>query len=241
MSHLPMTLPNETPTNTFNPPSGEYERFLYSVSHDLQEPLRMISSFLKLLEVKAGNDIAPEAKEFLDYSLMNAEKMKKMIYALVDLSRIGRSSEQAGPVQLTEILGDLEKMYGVDLQRESGTVSYDALPEVWMQPSHVIQLFKVLFQNALDNVSTRPLAISITAKPKGEFVEIAFKDNGVGMKSVYFDKVFELFKKVDQGSDKIGAGLAIAREIVRRNGGEISLSSEEGEGTELLFTLPMNV
>lgn len=233
-----MTIQKPMVSGPLAPPEGDYERFLFSVSHDLQEPLRMIASYLKLLEMKAGNDLAPEAKQFLESGLQSADRMKDMIYALVELSRVGRNNEVPQSMDVKSALRDLSNMYSHELNQLDGKIIWDGLPNVKMVPSQMLQLFKILIQNAIDNASDRPLEIRVSGKDLGDQVELTFADNGVGIKSVYLDKVFELFKKVDQRSANIGAGLAIAKEIIRKYEGEIRLTSDEGVGTAIVFTLP---
>ncbi|MFM1932133.1 MAG: hypothetical protein RL226_1436 [Bacteroidota bacterium] len=219
-------------------PQSDYERFLYSVSHDLQEPLRMITSFMKLFEAKAGDSISPEARQYLDYCFDNADKMKRMMGALVELSRVNRSSETLVKVDLNEVINDLFTMYSNELRMNEGVVEYDRLPEVIMAPSQAVQLLKVVIQNCFDFKSDRPLKISISAIDCGNFVEVTIKDNGKGINALYLDKMFEMFKKQSQNSEHTGSGLTIAREIVKRHGGTITLDSEEGKWTSVSFTLP---
>lgn len=238
MSKPAMTIQEPMVSGPFAPPEGDYERFLFSVSHDLQEPLRMIASYLKLLEMKAGTDLSPEAQQFLKGGLQSADRMKDMIYALVELSRVGRNNEVPQGIDVNSALQDLSNMYSHELNQVGGKIVWDELPNVKMVPSQMLELFKILIQNAIDNASDRSLEIRVSGKDLGDQVELTFADNGVGIKSVYLDKVFELFKKVDQRSANIGAGLAIAKEIIRKYEGEIRLTSDEGVGTAIVFTLP---
>lgn len=238
MSKPAMTIQEPMVSGPFAPPEGDYERFLFSVSHDLQEPLRMIASYLKLLEMKAGTDLSPEAQQFLKGGLQSADRMKDMIYALVELSRVGRNNEVPQGIDVNSALQDLSNMYSHELNQVGGKIVWDKLPNVKMVPSQMLELFKILIQNAIDNASDRSLEIRVSGKDLGDQVELTFADNGVGIKSVYLDKVFELFKKVDQRSANIGAGLAIAKEIIRKYEGEIRLTSDEGVGTAIVFTLP---
>ena len=222
-------------------PTGDYERFLYSVSHDLQEPLRMVSSFLKLFEAKAGDTVSDEAKEYLNYCLENADRIKRMMAALVDLSRVNRSQEEIVPVDLNGVLNDLFSMYSNEIRLNEGVVEYDELPAVMMAPGQAVQLFKALVQNCFDYRAERPLRIEVRTLVKGDFCEITVKDNGKGINPLYLDKLFEMFKRFGHGNDHTGAGLTLAREIVKRYGGTISLDSKEGEWTAVKFTLPKAV
>ena len=240
MSKPVMTIQKPMVSGPLAPPEGDYERFLFSVSHDLQEPLRMIASYLKLLEMKAVNDLSPEAKQFLESGIQSADRMKDMIYALVELSRVGRNNEVPQSIDVNSALQDLSNMYSTEFNQVQGKLVWEGLPNVEMVPSQMLQLFKIFIQNSIDNAADRPLEIKVSGEVLGDRVELTFADNGVGINSVYLDKVFELFKKVDQRSPNIGAGLAIAKDIIRKYEGEISLTSEEGVGTAIVFTLPID-
>jgi light-regulated signal transduction histidine kinase (bacteriophytochrome) len=219
-------------------PDGQYEQFLYSVSHDLQEPLRMITSFLKLLENVAGSDLNDDAKEYLNYGLENADRMKRMIYALVELSRVNRSTEPFEEIDMNSFISDIVKMYGTEMKHQGATIVRHEMPNVEASPTQMMQLFRGIIQNAFDNVDPkRSIQIDISGEVKGEFVEYRIEDNGRGINAVYLDKVFEIFKRIDPKSQKVGAGLAIAREIVKRHGGTINIESTEGVGTIVTFRL----
>lgn len=228
-----------TTTKKLEAPTGDYEQFLYSVSHDLQEPLRMVNSFLKLLDGKVGESLDEDSRKYLDYTIENADRMKGMIYALVELSRVNRSSEQIESVDLNEVIMDLTGMFENNIVSHQAVISSTALPHVMMIPGQAVDLFKILLQNAFDNKGTRPLEIHISNKMVGDRVEISVKDNGIGIKPVYLDKVFEMFKRTDARSEKLGSGLAIAREIIKKYGGTILLESTQGVVTTFTFTLPV--
>lgn len=225
--------------NSLGAPDGDYEQFLYSVSHDLQEPLRMVNSFLKLLDGKSGDKLDDDSRKYLDFTIENANRMKGMIYALVELSRINRNTETAVELDLNEIIADLLGMFDTNIKRNNAVIECSELPKVKMIPSQAIDLFKILLQNAFDNQGAEPLALTISSKKIGDMVEIQLTDNGVGIKPVYLDKVFEMFKRTDAKSQKIGAGLAIAREITKKCGGAIQLKSTLNVGTTVIFTLPL--
>ncbi len=237
----PMALPNHPAKKGLKAPEGAYERFLYSVSHDLQEPLRMISSFLKLLETKTQGQLDPDAQQYLDYGIENAERMKRMIYALVELSRVARNTETPQVVSLNEVVDDLKGMFSGETDKAGSDIVRGNLPPVLMPPSQVVNLFKILFQNSFDNPGEEPMQITVEAHQVEDRALIEVRDNGRGINPVYLDKIFEMFKRTDARSEKIGAGLTIAREIVQKHGGEINLESTPGEGTTAYLSLPLGV
>lgn len=236
-----MTIQTQQMSRRLENPTGEYEKFLYSVSHDLQEPLRMVTSFLKLLEHRAGDALDPESKQYLQYGVENAERMKKMIYALVDLSRVGRDGEESVVIDLSALLGELVRMYTSGRETEAIEVNAECGRSPVMASGLAVRLLRVLFENAVENRSERPLQISLTCEPvENGFARFHFADNGKGIAEVYHDKVFEIFKKTKESSERTGAGLAIAKAIVTKYGGSIQLDSSVGKGTVVSFTLPTN-
>lgn len=220
-------------------PQSDYEQFLYTVSHDLQEPLRMVTSFLQLLDKKAGEELSDDARKYLQLSVENAERMKKMINALVDLSRVNRETEPPEDINLNEVFTELANM-----QKETrGTqIQYhcDEALKVALPPNQALQLCRILFENAVDNKQQdQPLIVRFSCLPAGgERVTCELEDNGQGMAALFTDKVFDIFRQVQKRPDRVGAGLAIAKAIVIRYGGSISMHSTEGQGAVVTFDLP---
>lgn len=236
-----MTNPPFTPkmqTKALGTPTNEFERFVYIVSHDLNEPLRMMTSFMDLIDKKHGDSLPEEAQTYMRYCKENADKMKLMMRALVDYSRVGRNSEDVSEIIIGDLMEDLFDMYSCDLELINASVEYDNLPIVHAQPSLIIDLFKILFQNAFENKRSDHLHIKIASKTKDNYHEFCMEDNGKGIKSVYLDSVCEIFRKANQNTPNIGAGLAIAKAIVEKFGGTLRIDSEENKGTKVYFTLP---
>lgn len=235
-----MTAQGNSMNSAFSAPENDHERFLYSVSHDLQEPLRMVSSFLKLLEAKAGDRLDDDSRQYLQFSVENAERMKRMIHALVDLSRVNRDNEAAATVDLREIAQEIiSMMSGLGNDGRAELIAPHPIPVI-MAPGQAVQLMRILFQNAFDN---RPengfLRLHLTAQVHTDTtVEIALEDNGMGIPEGFIHAAFELFRKKDRSSANIGAGLTIARAIVERYGGQITLNNSKTNGTIVSFRLP---
>lgn len=235
-----MTLHPDPMNPAFSAPENDHERFLYSVSHDLQEPLRMVTSFLKLLESKAGDQLDDDAKRYLQYSVENADRMKHMIHALVDLSRVSRDTEAAQQVNLQEIAQELNCMMSSTARGRGANLSAPEPINVHMAPGQAIQLLRILFQNAFDNqLDNQALELKLTYRAIDEkTVEVALEDNGAGMPEEFTKVAFELFRKKERSTPNVGAGLAIARAIVVRYGGEITLKNSKTNGTVVSFRLP---
>lgn len=236
-----MTVPHDPTRSTFDLPEGDYERFLYSVSHDLQEPLRMVTSFLKLLNTRAGDKLDDEAQRYLAYTLENAERMKHMIHALVELSRIGRDTAEAESTCLSGILGDLEIMRLAG--HKGGTVKIiNVAPQcAFVAPRLAMKLLSILFDNSLQHhPAGRPLTIVFSSDEENNngYTTYTFSDDGEGMPAAFTPMAFEMFKKARRESPNIGCGLALAKAIVTKYGGKIDLRSEEGQRAVVSFSLP---
>lgn len=201
----------------------------------------MVSSFLKLLEAKAGDGLDEDARNYLNFASENAERMKRMIHALVELSRVNRDEEASVPVDMNDIMQDFSQMYGEALKSVGGRMTWETNHEVFAAPGMVVKLIQKLVNNALENpFPGRPLELKIHSRELDNgFIEIAVEDNGKGIRESYQARVFEVFKQVGNACDKVGAGLTIAKAIVEKYGGEIRLGSIEGEGTRVCFSLPM--
>ncbi|MFT5184945.1 MAG: light-regulated signal transduction histidine kinase (bacteriophytochrome) [Flavobacteriales bacterium] len=236
-----MTNPHFTPkmhTKALDTPTNEFERFVYIVSHDLNEPLRMMTSFMDLIDKKHGDSLPEEAQTYIRYCKENADKMKLMMRALVDYSRVGRTTEEITEIVLGDLMEDLFDMFSADLKLSNASVDYKNLPNAHAQPSLIIDLFKILFQNAFENKRSDHLHIKITSQTEGDYHEFCVEDNGKGIKSVYLDSVCEIFRKADKNTPNIGAGLAVAKAIVEKFGGQLRIDSIENKGTKVHFTLP---
>jgi len=219
-------------------PQSEFDKFVYAVSHDLQEPLRGISAFLKLLDQKYSDQLDEQAQTYINFTLENAEKMRQMIYALVDLSRVARSTDEQEEIDLNELANNVWLMFANSPAATGAEFKAENLPTVKGRLSQMVQLLQILLQNAVDNKGDEPLRIRIESKEEGDFYQFSVIDNGSGIPEVYRESIFEIFRKADPKSDKAGAGLTIARAIVEKHGGKISLTSSEGEGTTVYFTWP---
>lgn len=219
-------------------PNTEFDRFVYIVSHDLQEPLRMMTSFVKLLEAKSADVLDSESAGYLKMSLEHGEKMRRMIYALVDYSRVERTTEEVTEVDLDQMMQDLLPMFALEIDKSQAILEIDDLPKVRGRFTQLMTLFRNLLDNVFENIREIPLQLKLTVLDEGDQYRFCLEDNGKGIKDVYLIGVFEMFRKVDPHTINIGAGLAMAKAIVRKHGGEIWAESESGVGTQVYLTLP---
>jgi len=221
--------------------NAELERFTYTVSHDLKSPLITIAGFLGYLEedAQAGNS----EKLQQDISRINEAtgKMKRLLDELLELSRIGRLMNSPEEVSFSDIVQEaLEQVEGqLTRSKIKVTVDHD-LPIVFGDRIRLIEVVQNLVDNAIKFIGDQfqPM-IKIGAHRLGEGFVFFVKDNGIGIESLYHDKIFELFEKLDPNSDGTGIGLALVKRIVNVHGGEIWVeSSEMGTGATFYFTLP---
>ena len=221
--------------------NAELERFAYVASHDLRQPLRMINSYLTLLDRRMAGRLDGEEKEFIGFAVDGAQRMDRMILDLLEYSRIGRSNDLE-PVRLGEVLdGALGSLHPVIV--ESGAVidSPGELPLVQGVRSELERLFQNLLSNALKfKVEDRIPHLAITCRPQGEDWLITVADNGIGIDAKDHDRLFNIFQRLVPQTryEGTGIGLASCRKIVEHHGGRIWIESQVGVGTTFLFTLP---
>ncbi len=219
----------------------ELERFAYISSHDLQEPLRSIVSFLQLLEKRYGDKLDDKAREYIDRAVKAAMRLAAMIQDLLDYSRVSSRGSGFSPTNLNaavrSAVDDLHKA----IEQTKATITVHPLPGVFADPSQMSRLFLNLVGNAIKySREGIPPIVEISSEKTGEFWTISVKDNGIGIEAVYFDRVFEVFQRLHSKDlyEGTGIGLAVCKRIVERHGGRIWIESTPGEGSVFRFTIP---
>ncbi|OYR38688.1 hypothetical protein DJ81_16805 [Halorubrum sp. Hd13] len=216
------------------------EQFAYAASHDLREPLRMVSSYLRLIEDRYGDDLNDEAREFLDSAVGGAERMRDTIEGLLQYSRVETEGEPLCPVNLDDVVADVLRDLEVQIGECDADVEVGELPRVMGDASQLRQVFQNLLSNGLRYSGDRPPRVRISAERDGREWAVSVEDEGIGIDPTDQDRVFEVFQRVEPRDDYDGSGigLAMCRRIVERHGGEIWVDSEPGEGATFSFTLP---
>ena len=222
--------------------NAELERFAYVASHDLQEPLRMVSSYTQLLSKRYKGKLDANADEFIGYAVDGATRMQKLIGDLLALSRVGTQAKESESVDtgliLKRVLADLQP----HIEAAGASVHYpEKMPAVLADGTQIGQLFQNIIGNGLKFHGEAPprLEVSVAAED-GQFWRFAVEDNGIGIEQQYFERIFVIFQRL-HGKDRYagtGIGLAICKKIVERHGGELWVESKPGAGTTFLFTLP---
>jgi PAS domain S-box-containing protein len=220
--------------------NAELERFAFVASHDLQEPLRMVSSFLGLLESESSERLDAASKEYIRYAVDGAERMKKLIHALLEYSRLDVVKENAVEVDLNQVIKNVRAFLKFSIEDSGAMIEAGSLPIVNGLESQLQQVFQNLISNALKYHNHNKPEINIGAKEKGSFWEFHVSDNGIGIDPKYFDKIFIIFQRLHDKNEYSGTGigLAICKKIIEKHGGQIWLHSEVGKGSTFYFTLP---
>jgi PAS domain S-box-containing protein len=222
----------------------ELEQFAYVASHDLQEPLRMISAFTQLLANKYSNNLDADTNEFIRYILDGATRMQRLINDLLIYSRVGRKNAEPETVQLSEIVENAKENLQIILEETDAQIILQNNVEINGDKGQLVQLLQNLISNAIKFRKKDGLPkIEISATDKDEFWEIAVKDNGIGFDMAHKERIFNIFQRLhSQGEySGTGIGLAICKKIVERHGGEIWAVSEPGNGSTFYFTLKKNI
>jgi PAS domain S-box-containing protein len=222
--------------------NAELEQFAYVASHDLREPLRMISSYLSLLERRYGPSLAGDGLEFLAFARDGAKRMDRLVLDLLEFSRIER---MGSPIVAMDVEASLRQAlrHLEPAIAESGTeiLIPDESPRVMGDPEQILRLLQNLIGNAIKyRAKDRPPRISVSWRRDGDVWEFTVADNGIGIDPQFYERIFGIFQRLHtiDRYEGTGIGLAICRKIVERHSGRIWLDSVPGEGTSFHFTLP---
>ena len=218
----------------------ELEEFAFATSNELQEPLRMINSFLKQLERKYGDRFDDKARQYIKFSVDGARRMRQVILDLLEFSRMGDPGRDPEPVDLNKLLEDVKLSMKRKLEQNHAEITVDLLPVI---PGFKDEL-KVLFQNLLENAITyhkensSPEILIHSEERDLEWI-IHVSDNGLGIDPVYHDKIFNVFQRLHSYEEQAGTGigLSICKKIAMMHGGEIWVESEEGRGSTFSFSV----
>ncbi len=224
--------------------NAELERFAYVASHDLQEPLRMVSSFLQLLQKKYRGQLDEKADQYIHYAVDGAERMKTLIMDLLEYSRVGSGKGNFVPVDVNEVVGEVTAMYRDKIMAAGGLVAVSGqLPVINAERMQMVQLFQNLIGNSLKYRSALPPVIRVSAKEGPDAWQFAVCDNGIGIDPAFWDKIFIIFQRLHNKSEYSGTGigLAICKKIVERHGGRIRVESETKMGSTFFFTISKHV
>ena len=219
----------------------ELEQFAYVASHDLQEPLRMVGSYLGLLERRYKDQIDKDASDFIFYAVDGAKRMQILINDLLSYSRVSTGGKPFEVVNCRELINGILKNLEVSIKESGAAITLGRLPDQFVvDKTQISQLFQNLTGNALKFCKNRKPEIEISAEDDGNRWVFVVKDNGIGIEPEYFEKIFIIFQRLHGKKDYIGTGigLSICKKIVLRHDGDIWVNSEIGKGSTFHFTIP---
>lgn len=220
----------------------ELEQFAYAASHDLREPLRVISNYLQLLERRYGGKLDEDALEYVDYAVDASERMKDLIDGLLTYSRVGRRGGEFEPTDLNEVLSAAQSNLEIAIEQTDATIEADELPIVRGDDDQLLTVFQNLLDNAIIYAGDEPPEIEISVSEETDEWVVTVADEGIGIDPDQAHRAFEIFERLhDDDADGTGMGLALCKKIVDRHGGTIWIDSVPGEGTAVNFTLPKHV
>ena len=221
--------------------NADLQQFAYVSSHDLREPLRMVSSYLQLLVQRYGDALDGEAHEYIDFAVDGAKRMDSLIRDLLQYSRVETHGKDFSDTDSEEVLEDALDNLQAALTEAGGVVTFKDLPRVTADPSQLLQLFQNLVGNALKyRAEDRLPEISVKAESSDGMVTYTVRDNGIGIDPQYFERIFVIFQRL-HGREEYGGtgiGLSVCKRIVERHGGAIWVESEPGAGSTFYFSLP---
>ena len=216
----------------------DLQQFAYVVSHDLQEPLRMVSSYMSLLESEYGDELDEEAQEYVEFAADGAERMKALIDGLLQFSRVETRGEEMEAVDAEAVLADAKQALAMRIEETDATIESEVLPTVEADRAQLSQVFQNLLSNGIEYAGDEPPEIDVRVDDGRGEVVFAVEDDGVGIPEDEQDDIFGIFERgADADGDGIGIGLAISKRIVERHDGEMWVESADGEGTIVYFSL----
>jgi light-regulated signal transduction histidine kinase (bacteriophytochrome) len=222
--------------------NDELEHFAYVASHDLQEPLRMVASYTQLLAKRYRGRLDADADDFINFAVDGSKRMERLIHDLLAYSRAGAGGKTPGVISSERALNSALSNLQATISQSDGVVTHDVLPEVTMDDTQLTQVFQNLIGNAVKYRGVEAPRVHISARetPGTEWI-FSVRDNGQGIESQYFEKIFVLFQRLHGRGEfeGTGIGLAICKKMLDRMGGRIWVESQANLGSTFHFAVPM--
>ena len=219
--------------------NADLEQFAYSASHDLQEPLRMVASYVQLIRERYRGRLDADADEFIDFATDGALRMKRLINDLLHYSRTGRGSAPR-PIESGQALDWALSNLALRLEETQTTVTHGEMPMVQADPTQLGEIFQNLIDNAIKFRGAQPPRIEVRARHEAGHWIFSVKDNGIGIEPQHRSRIFQMFQRLHAHNEYSGTGigLAVCRKIIERHGGRIWVESAKDMGADFRFTLP---
>lgn len=219
----------------------ELEQFAYIASHDLQEPLRMIQSFLELLRKRYQPMLDENGQKYIQFAVDGAARLKATILDLLAYSRSGNEQAEAEWVDMNKLMEETSSFYQFTITEKEAQITWDPLPVLKTVKLHMTQVLQNLVGNALKYAQQDiPAHIHVSAKATQHHWLFSIKDNGIGIEEKFYTKIFQVFQRLHQPQEYggTGIGLSICKKIIEKKGGKIWVESVPGKGSVFFFTLP---
>ena len=222
--------------------NAELEQFAYISSHDLQEPLRMITSYLQLLQRRYQGNLDEKADKYIYFAVEGASRMQNMVNDLLNFSRVTTCAREPETTNCNFILNQALSNLKLIIKENNATISHGPLPEIIVDPTQLIQVFQNIIMNGIKFHNEESPKIHIYAEEKTNEWTFSVQDNGIGIEPQHFERIFEYFKRLHKREEYpgTGMGLAICKKIIEKQGGRIWVESEPSKGSTFYFTLPFN-
>lgn len=213
--------------------NDELQLFAHIVSHDLQEPLRMVSSFMTLLERRYAGELNAEAREFIQFAVEGSTRMRNLLDGLLEYSRVRSKDRVCEPLNLNKPVADAVANLAVLIHESGARINVAALPEVEGDGSQLMQLLQNLIANGIKFCRQQPPKIDISSHTRDGRLVVTVSDNGIGIDPAHHQKIFQIFSRLHtrETYPGTGVGLAICKQIMERQGGHIEVQSQPGQGT----------
>ena len=221
----------------------ELEQFAYITSHDLKEPLRMVSSFTQLLEKRYKGKIDQDADEFIGFIVDGAQRMHRLLDDILEYARLTTSDKKYEKIQMGQVVEESINNLKIAIDESNADIKYDELPMLFINRTEMVQLFQNLIGNSIKFQSENSPKIHISVEDKGNEYVFSIKDNGIGIDPEYQNKIFKMFKRLHTINeyDGTGIGLSITKKIVENHKGSIWVKSELGKGSTFFFCIPKKI
>lgn len=219
--------------------NSELEKFAYIASHDLKEPLRIITSFLQLLQRRYTDELDEDANDFINFAVDGSIRLHELIDDLLLYSKINTRTGEFTCVDMNDVLEIVETNLDILIKENDAVIISEKLPKIWADKTQMIQLFQNLINNSIKYRGIQSPKIHISALNEGDKWIFSVEDNGIGIPSKYVEQIFKIFKRLHDSHEYngTGIGLAISKRIVEKHGGMIWVDPERINGTKFNFSL----
>ncbi len=220
----------------------DLQQFAYVASHDLQEPLRMVSSFTQLLAKRYQGKLDQDANDYIKFAVEGSKRMYDMLNGLLAYSRVETKGKDFGNVKVNDVLEKVIQNLKLKIEEKNAKIEIKELPVITADETQLIQLFQNLIGNGI-KFNTGTPSIYISSKIDDDNYIFSVRDNGMGIENQYFSRIFQIFQRLHlrEEYEGIGIGLAVCKRIVERHGGKIWVESDPGKGSMFIFTIPKNL